>query len=333
MAAYLQAGLALGSKVNVVAGVRAENNSQKLDSYDLIGKPLKYDNTVLNILPSVNMTYNFSEKSLLRLAYGQTINRPEFREVAPFSFYDFVNNRNISGNSKLKNAEIQNYDFRFEAYPTPSEVVSLAFFYKQFTNPIEVVFASGSNPNLTFENAASAYSAGIEAEIRKNLNFIQATGFWSKSSVVFNAAFIASKVSLGTAGANQSDNRPLQGQSPYIVNATYNYNDTQKGLQLNLSFNVIGQRIYAVGNTYGGAAYPDWYEMPRNLLDFTFSKKLTKNVQVKGGVSDILNNNNIVLQDGNQDGKFDTAKDQIIQSYAPGRVYSLGLIFTPFGYK
>ena len=73
--------------------------------------------------------------------------------------------------------------------------------------------------------------------------------------------------------------------------------------------------------------------MPRNVLDFTFSKKLTKNIQVKGGVSDILNNNNIVLQDGNQDGKFDTAKDQIIQSYAPGRVFSLGLIFTPFGYK
>jgi outer membrane receptor protein involved in Fe transport len=334
MAAYAQAGLALGSKVNVVAGVRAENNSQKLDSYDLIGKPLKYDNPVLNILPSVNLTYNFTEKSLLRLAYGQTINRPEFREVAPFSFYDFVNNRNITGNSSLKNATIQNYDFRFESYPTPSEVVSLAVFYKKFTNPIEVVFASGANPNLTFQNAESAYSAGIEAEVRKNLNFIQATGFWAKSSVVFNAAFIASKVSLGaTAGVNQSDNRPLQGQSPYIVNASYNYNDTQKGLQLNLSFNVIGQRIYAVGSTYGGATYPDWYEMPRNVVDFTFSKKVTKNIQVKGGVSDILNNNNIVLQDGNQDGKFDTSKDQIIQSYAPGRVYSLGLIFTPFGYK
>jgi hypothetical protein len=270
---------------------------------------------------------------LLRLAFGQTVNRPEFREVAPFSFYDFVNNRNITGNSKLKNATVQNYDFRFESYPTPSEVVSIALFYKQFTNPIEVVFATGSNPNLSFENAASAYSAGIEAEVRKNLNFIQASGFWAKSSVVFNAAFIASKVSLGTtAGLNQSDNRPLQGQSPYIINASYNYNDTQKGLQLNLSFNVIGKRIYAVGNNYG-YAYPDWYEMPRNVVDFTFSKKVYKNIQIKGGVSDILNNNNLVLQDGNQDGSFDSTKDQTIQSYAPGRVYSLGLIFTPFGYK
>jgi hypothetical protein len=95
---------------------------------------------------------------------------------------------------------------------------------------------------------------------------------------------------------------------------------------------VIGKRIYAVGNNYG-YTYPDWYEMPRNVVDFTFSKKIYKNIQIKGGVSDILNNSNIVLQDGNQDGSFDSSKDQVIQSYSPGRVYSLGLIFTPFGYK
>jgi len=330
---YLSANFALGSKFNVVAGARAENNSQKLDSYDLIGSPLKYDNTVLNILPSINLSYNFTEKSLLRLAYGQTLNRPEFREVAPFSFYDFVNNRNISGNPKLKNASIQNVDLRFEKYPTPSEVMSLAFFYKHFTNPIEVVFASGSNPNLNFENAESAYSAGIEAEIRKNLSPDSPNSFLGKSSLVFNAAYILSKVKLNqSTSSNQSDNRPLQGQSPYILNASWNYNDTQKGLQVNLSFNVIGKRIYAVGNNYG-YNYPDWYEMPRSILDLTFSKKVAKNVLIKGGITDLLNQQNYVLQDGNQDGKFDRVQDQVIQSYYPGRVYSLGLIFTPFGYK
>ncbi|MHA8050473.1 TonB-dependent receptor domain-containing protein [Aquirufa sp. ROCK-SH2] len=330
---YLSANFALGSKFNVVAGARAENNSQKLDSYDLIGHPLKYDNNVLNILPSINLSYNFTEKSLLRLAYGQTVNRPEFREVAPFSFYDFVNNRNISGNSNLKNATIQNFDLRFEKYPTPSEVMSLALFYKHFTNPIEVVFASGSNPNLSFENAESAYSAGIEAEIRKTLSPETPNSFLGRSSLVFNAAYILSKVKLNqSTSSNQSDNRPLQGQSPYILNASWNYNDAQKGLQVNLSFNVIGKRIYAVGNNYG-YNYPDWYEMPRSILDLTFSKKIAKNVLIKGGISDLLNQQNYVLQDGNQDGKFDRVEDQVIQSYYPGRVYSLGLIFTPFGYK
>ena len=332
-AAYIQGGYALGTKFNLVAGVRAENNSQKLNSFDMTGKtPIKYNNTVLNVLPSFNLTYNFSAKSLLRLAYGQTINRPEFREVAPFAFYDFVNNRNISGNPFLKNASIQNFDFRYEQYPTPSEVYSIAAFYKQFTNPIEVVFASGSNPELNFANAASAYSLGLEAEIRKNLNSAEPTSFLGKSSVVFNGAYIISKVNLGAdAGLNQSDNRPLQGQSPYILNASYNYNDTKKGLQVNLSYNIIGKRIYAVGNNYG-YNYPDWYEMPRNIVDLTFSKRLSNSIQVKGGISDILNNKNRVLQDGNQDGRFNYDTDQTIQSYSPGRVYSLGLIFTPFGF-
>jgi outer membrane receptor for ferrienterochelin and colicin len=333
LAAYIQGGYALGTKFNLVAGVRAENNSQKLNSYDMTGKiPINYNNTVLNVLPSFNLTYNFSSKSLLRLAYGQTINRPEFREVAPFAFYDFVNNRNISGNPMLKNATIQNFDFRYEQYPTPSEVFSIAAFYKQFTNPIEVVFASGSNPELNFANAASAYSAGLEAEIRKNLDGENPNSFLGKSSLVFNGAYILSKVSLGAgSGANQSDNRPLQGQSPYIVNAAYNFNDTKKGLQVNISFNVIGKRIYAVGNNYG-YNYPDWYEMPRNILDLTFSKKVAKNIQIKGGISDILNNKNIVLQDGNQDGNFDVNTDQTIQSFSPGRVFSLGIIYTPFGF-
>ena len=292
--------------------------------------PINYNNTVLNVLPSFNLTYNFSSKSLLRLAYGQTINRPEFREVAPFSFYDFVNNRNISGNPQLKNASIQNFDFRFEQYPTPSEVYSIAAFYKQFTNPIEVVFASGSNPELNFANAASAYSAGLEAEIRKNLNSENPNSFLGKSSVVFNGAYIISKVSLGAnSGANQSDNRPLQGQSPYILNAAYNYNDTKKGLQVNLSYNVIGKRIYAVGNNYG-YNYPDWYEMPRNVIDFNFSKQIGRTFMIKGGITDILNQGNTILQDGNQDQIFDRNKDQIIQNYTPGRVVTLGVIISPF---
>jgi outer membrane receptor for ferrienterochelin and colicin len=327
MAAYLSGNYSFSKKMNLIAGVRAENNSQKLNSYDLVGKPLNYDNTVLNILPSANLTYNFSEKSLLRLAYGQTINRPEFREVAPFSFYDFVNNRNITGNDKLKNAQIHNADFRYEYYPTPSEIVSVAAFYKYFVNPIEVVFASGSNPNLSFANAQSAYSTGIELEARKSFDKVNSP-LINKMSVVFNAAFIFSRVSLDpTVAANQSNNRPLQGQSPYIINLGLNYNNPKKELQVNLLYNVIGKRIYAVGNNYG-YAYPDWYEMPRNVVDVTFSKKLNKHLLLKGGISDLLNQSNIVLQDGNRDNVFDSAKDQVIQSYKPGRSYSLGIVYT-----
>ncbi|MHA8080076.1 TonB-dependent receptor domain-containing protein [Aquirufa regiilacus] len=329
-AAYVSANYALGKKFNAIVGVRAEQNSQKLNSADLVGKAINYDNTRLDVLPSLNLTYNFTEKSLLRLAYGKTLNRPEFRELAPFSFYDFVNNRTVSGNPTLKNAEIQNFDFRYEFYPTPTELVSIAAFYKDFTNPIEVVFASGANPVLNFSNAKSAYSTGIEAEFRKNLNANQPNTILGRTSLVFNGTYIFSRVKLdATVAKDQSDNRPLQGQSPYIMNAGLNYNDAKKGLQLNFNYNVIGKRIFAVGNNFG-SPYPDWFEMPRNVIDFSFSKQLTKAIMLKGGVSDILNQGNTILQDGNQDQVFDRNQDQIIQNYAPGRVASLGLIISPF---
>jgi TonB-dependent receptor len=330
LAGYISANYALGKKFNVIAGVRAEQNSQKLNSADLVGKIINYDNTRLDLLPSVNFTYNFNEKTLLRLAYGKTLNRPEFRELAPFSFYDFVNNRTVSGNPSLKNANIQNFDLRYEFYPTPSELISIAAFYKDFTNPIEVIFASGANPVLNFSNAKSAYSTGLEAEFRKNLNPSAPNSLLGRTSLVFNGTYIYSRVKLDEKLAvDQSDNRPLQGQSPYIINAGLNYNDTQKGLQINVNYNVIGKRIFAVGNNFG-APYPDWYEIPRNVIDFNFSKQLTKAVMIKGGISDILNQGNIILQDGNADKVFDRSSDQIIQNYAPGRVVSLGLIISPF---
>lgn len=323
IAAYVSGNYAFTKKFNVIAGVRAEQNVQKLNSYDISkSADVNYKRDILSVLPSANLTYNFSEKSLLRLAYGKTVNRPEFREVAPFSFYDFVNNRVVQGNSELNNAEIDNYDLRYELYPTPSEVVSFALFYKKFKNPIEVVFAGGNNNNISFSNAESAYSTGVEIELKKSLDKVTSSAILSKINLVFNGAFIYSRVSLGSAGADQSDNRPLQGQSPYIINTGINYNDTKKNTQISLLYNVIGKRIYAVGNTFA-AGYPDWYEMPRNVLDLTFSHEIHKNLIVKGGITDILNQKNRIIQESSA-----SFGDQIIQSYTPGSVYSLGLVYT-----
>ncbi len=328
IAGYVSGNYSFTKKLNLIAGVRVEKNVQKLNSYDISrNAPVNYKRDLTNILPSANLTYNFSEKALLRLAYGKTLNRPEFREVAPFSFYDFVNNRVITGNPTLNNAEIDNYDFRYEFYPTPAEVISIAAFYKNFKNPIEVIFDGVNNANLTFGNAESAYSAGFEIEVKKSLDKLTASPLLSKINLVFNGAFIYSRVKLGAASQNQSDNRPLQGQSPYIINAGINYNDAKKNTQISLLFNVIGKRIYAVGNSFA-AGYPDWYEMPRNVVDFTFSKEIAKNLMLKGGITDILNQRNLIIQDGNKDNTFDSNVDQIIQSYSPGRTYSLGVVYT-----
>jgi TonB dependent receptor/CarboxypepD_reg-like domain/TonB-dependent Receptor Plug Domain len=329
---YASGNYSFTKKVNLIAGLRIENNQQKLSSNKLTGEPIEYNNKINSLLPSVNLTYNFNEKTLLRLAFGNTINRPEFREIAPFSFYDFVNNRVIIGNEELKNAEISNFDLRYEFYPTPSEVVSIAGFYKNFKNPIEIIFDDPSNPDLTFNNAEKAFSAGVEFELRKSFDKLP-NNFLNKFNIVFNSAFIYSRVKLDKSVAStQSDNRPLQGQSPYIINLGLNYQDSKKSLQIGFQYNIIGKRIYAVGSNFG-TVYPDWYEMPRNVVDIIFSKGIGKKLIIKGGINDLLNQTNNILQDGNLDGKSDSKIDQVIQSYKPGTTYSIGLSYTIFNRK
>ena len=69
-----------------------EQNSQVLTSADITGTPIVATLDSLIFLPSINVSYTLSKKTTLRGAYGKTVNRPEFRELAPFSFYDFENN-------------------------------------------------------------------------------------------------------------------------------------------------------------------------------------------------------------------------------------------------
>lgn len=333
LAYYANANIPLTKKLNIIAGARVEDNTQSLQSAFIGGAKVSVKNPVLSILPSANLSYNFSEKMLVRAAYGQTINRPEFRELAPFSFYDFDFNVVYEGYTGLKIATVNNFDARWEFYPTPSEVVSLAAFHKDFKNPIEIEVEAGSGSlgakTFIYNNAKSARSTGIELEIKKGLASITASKFLERVSVLFNATLLVSKVKLRDGSVGQSDNRPLQGQSPYIVNTGINYNDQERDFQLNILYNVIGKRIFAVG--FQG--YPDLYEMPRNVLDLTFSKGVGRDSRfvIKGGVNDIFNQAALILQDGNLDGKFDRKNDEIIQHYKPGRLFSLGVSYTLSG--
>jgi outer membrane receptor for ferrienterochelin and colicin len=326
LAGYASLDLPLTSKLRLVTGLRVENNRQTLNSADDFG-PVVVNNPVLNILPSATATYNLSERFLLRGVYGITVNRPEFRELAPFAFYDFNFNFTNKGNPTLLTPVIHNYDFRAEFYPNYRELISVAVFYKQFYNSIETYFVpgagSGGAKTFTYRNAQEAYSRGIEVEIRKSFMNLTNSLIVDNLSLMVNAAIIESRVSLGADGIGQSDNRPLIGQAPYIVNGGLFYNDEKRKMQLSAMYNVIGRRVVIVGYD----EYPDIYEMPRNSLDFSISKYLTKTVEIKAGVADVLNQDVMFLQDGNQDGVFDRNKDQVIQRYKPGAVYSIGFTF------
>jgi outer membrane receptor protein involved in Fe transport len=282
-AGYIQFDNNLTDRLRVVWGVRYENYDQ------LVGSTRKSDprysySKVGDFLPAVNATFKLNPQSNLRFAVSQTVVRPEFRELTGTAFYDFEVGATIIGNPNLKRTKISNVDLRYEIYQRPGELFTIGAFYKYFKNPIELAFnQTGAGSSSTFnyldndKTIAQAY--GAEVEFRKKLDFMQA---FKRFTLAGNVSYIYNRVKFD----QQSLDRPMQGQSPYLINASMQYDVEEAGLFATLLFNEIGRRILYVGNEQ----IPPVWEAPRPLLDLQIAKKImdTKG-ELKLNISDLLN--------------------------------------------
>lgn len=294
-AGYVSATLPVG-KFIIDAGLRLEYWDMTVD-YNASASYLQVvmkevNNSALSLLPALNVAYNFNKRHTLRASYGRTVNRPEFREVSPSIYYDFELDAEITGNTDLKMATIDNVDLRYEFYPKSGEIISIGAFYKHFIDPIEWTFIQmGDNSyRYSYTNAKSAYTAGVEVDVRKTFDFLGVP----ELALVFNGALIASEVQFSDDEAIEQRSRALQGQSPYIVNTGFYYDSNDKlGLSASVLYNVIGKRIVGIGktlsNTNPDAYLPDSYEMPRNMLDVTVAKTFAERFELKLGLKNLLN--------------------------------------------
>lgn len=321
-AAYASLTLPL-NQWNIAFGARLEYNIQTLNSSLQGGQAVEVNNPILAPLPFVNIAYNLSEQSLLRVAYSRTLNRPEFRELAPFLFYDFNLDVNFSGNPDLETAFIDNADLRFEYYPSESETFSVGAFYKRFTNPIEQrVSQVADGQQFGYINADFATNVGVEAEMRKG--FAKASSaFLQQLTLVLNASYIYSRVDLGAATVGQDRVRALQGQSPYIFNLAAFWSNPKSGWNVNAFYNIFGERIFAVGDNI----FPTIYELPRHSIDLTVGKTLRENLELKAGVQDLLNFRYRFYQDSDRNGKIDTSIDEPIILFRRGTLYNMSLTY------
>ncbi|MBF9252232.1 TonB-dependent receptor [Pontibacter sp. 172403-2] len=323
LAGYVGGVMPLTAKLSVSGGVRVEHNNQELKSTNFDGTALNRSNIVLSVLPSANFTYEFNKRSMVRAGASMSVNRPEFRELAPFVYYDFVNLLEVSGNPDLQTATIYNTDMRYEFYPNPTEILSLGVFYKYFSKPIETVFENTSGGNsITSENARYATSYGVEAEIKKSLLDLSESRLVQNLSLVLNAALVDSKVQLSDrAAASQDQLRVMQGQSPYVVNAGVYYQDEDAKLQFSLLYNVVGQRIFAVGNNLRQTVY----ELPKNVIDLSVTKGFG-NFELKAGIQDILNQQTRLMLDLDRDGRI-TGVDKSFRKFRKGQYSTIGLTY------
>jgi outer membrane receptor for ferrienterochelin and colicin len=317
-AGFLQFDNKLTDGIRVVWGLRVENFDQ------LVGSVKKWDprhtySKVTDYLPGVNATIKLGQKSNLRATVSQTVIRPELRELAALSIYDFELNASVSGNPSLKRTKITNTDLRYELYPSAGEMFTVGVFYKNFENPIESIYNEGAGGSslFSFQNVSKATAFGFEVEGRKKLS--------TRFTIQANGSYINSKID--DAALNVS--RALQGQSPYLINTGLLYDVVEKGFNMTVLFNQVGKRIYLVGDLQAGASTPDVFENPRALVDFQISKKFAENkAEFKFTISDILNQRQIFYQNNNSNTDYDKNNDATRFSRKFGTTFGVTLNYS-----
>lgn len=313
-AGFIQFDNQFSEKLRAVWGVRYENFDQVVGSLKT-SDPRHVHSTVEDWLPGINITYKLNNKTNLRLSGSQTVVRPEFREISPFAFYEFELGATVIGNKKLIRTKITNLDLRYELYPRAGELFTFGIFYKYFKNPIELYFnnsGAGSSNTFNFSNVDNATGFGAELEFRKKLDFSSALKNFTVSS---NLSYIYNRVK------GMNIDRPMQGQSPYIINMGLQYDIEKTGFTTTLLFNRIGRRILFVGNLQNatGVGVPEIWENPRSLLDLQIAKKIIKQKgEIKLNISDLLNQRAYFYHDLNNNNKLDLNRKDAI---AIKRVY------------
>lgn len=259
------------NNMRLVWGARVESFSQQMQATRADNTPLNLKTTKLDVLPSLNFIYSVTKLQNIRFSYSQTVNRPEYRELAPFAFYDFTTNFVVSGNDSLKRAKINNLDLRYEFFPGRGQVLSGTVFYKHFTNPIEQISRPDVTGEISYKNVPTAQNYGVEVEARSLLSSLtgsDTSSFFDKLTVYANLSVIRSSVDVSGVIGSATSTRPLQGQSPYVFNAGLYYTNPRHNWGMTVSVNRVGPRIYLVGNVNE----PDLWENARTFLDLQVSK-------------------------------------------------------------
>lgn len=320
MATYLMMDWYLLDNFRIVGGVRYESTEMTTTSADTTVGQGRIDEQ--DILPSVNLTYMINDVMNVRLAYGKTIARPTFREIAPFRIYLPVEHRTFNGNDSLERATIDNIDLRWEWFTNPGEIISVGGFYKKFHNPIEIAIIS-VNGEIQPTNVGDGLLYGMEFEFRKNLgemfDFLNGFLFGANLTLVHSEVKLPEleyNTRLEFDSTNTNKYRELQGQSPYVVNLDLSYVDYENGWDANLHYNVFGKRLMEVG--YGT---PDYYQHPKPELNFVISKKFFDRFKLKFTAKNILDSKYYIASTF-----YDT--DYVQKEYKLGRSFSLGFTYS-----
>ncbi|MCK4305064.1 MAG: outer membrane beta-barrel protein [Candidatus Eisenbacteria sp.] len=292
---YCDLNLQLTTGLRAAGGIRIEEWEQKVKTFDAFvpdGDVISVVIKKTEYLPAINLIHAVSRRTNLRAAYSATISRPDLRELSPFELTDYSSGYAETGNPELKRAWIRNYDLRAEHFPSNNELLAASLFYKQIIDPIEKTLQiAGAQLRKFPDNGEGSYLYGAELEGRINLARLGRR--WSSFRLAANYCWVKSQTELGKYGVQASSKRPLEGQSPYVMNLLLYYAPQSGIYSASLLYNAHGRRLSGVG----AMALPDIYEEPLHRLDLTGTLKLGR-ASIKLTVKNLLDDEKCFKQSG-----------------------------------
>ncbi|KAA2219596.1 TonB-dependent receptor [Maribacter flavus] len=327
-AGYVGDEFKLSERLNAILGVRFEK-------FDLYYSGINQDGEVfdnVNLLdkadffPSANLIYDLNEEASrkFRASFSSTTARPSFKEASNAQIFDPVSSTFFIGNINIQPTYINNFDLRFEAYGERTNFFAVSAFAKTFDDPIELSFIREARGQFIPLNLGDAVVFGGELEFRRSMDFIPG---WQDFSFNANVSLIESRQSFSEdeeearrdnlrEGEEFKDYRTLQGQSPFLLNVGFNYDNNDNGWQGGLVYNVQGKTLEIVGN----GDIPDVFTLPFHNLKFNLSKEFgeEKNSKLTLRFENVLNDKiESVYQSFG-------ATDRLFSSRYPGQAISLG---------
>jgi TonB-dependent receptor len=202
-AAYAMAEFKIGKMITFMPGFRIEHEETDYSakysgaSSPAAGIPLEeitYRDTTAQrsdqvFLPMIHAQFSPIDNLQLRLAYTETISRPDFRQFAPITYYDPTGNWANAPNINLRSSKAKNYDVSLSVYQNHIGFLTVSGFYKEIEDLIwgvEFNLIEGQNilPDLYIEEAGNTAPSVYTSINNPNLATIKGieidwqTNFW-----------------------------------------------------------------------------------------------------------------------------------------------------------
>ncbi len=318
-AAYIMGNFTWGG-LEIVAGARFEREQrsykllQGLNQTALVNE-LNPDDVEKNayLLPALSLKYAFGEDDnhILRFGYGRTLARPTFYEYAPVRTVDQATGDEIRGNQALTDTLIDNFDLKYEYYPTPGELFSVSLFHKKMTDPIVTIVqnTSGSGSFRSWQNSPGGFIQGVELEYRKR--------FLDYFTLATNATYIRSEIEgvVDDQGRSLGSGTVFEGQPEWIFNARLSFDHEDWGVKADLNYNYVSDILT---NVSADPRVSNIFQKATHSLDFVASKSWENGWAVKFSAKNLLDTKREQFYEG---------EGLVYDGYRTGRTFSLGVSY------